>query len=124
MSHIIAISDIVGQHKAVHEAHVAAEAIAGELQGHKEQAAAAFNCTRDSICGIYADPEVEWGASRRLGQGTRLHGPKGSAPLGSPGCAIANDRDEGFTKLLFDDSPEVRGHGRILGGGMVGTHAW
>jgi dihydrolipoamide dehydrogenase len=39
------------------------------------------------------------------------------------GRAIANGRDEGFTKLLFDDSPEAHGHGRILGGGMVGTHA-
>jgi dihydrolipoamide dehydrogenase len=44
--HIFAIGDIVGQpmlaHKAVHEAHVAAEVIAGELQGNKELAAAAF----------------------------------------------------------------------------------
>ncbi len=39
------------------------------------------------------------------------------------GRAIANGRDEGETKLLFDDSPEVNGHGKILGGGMVGTHA-
>jgi dihydrolipoamide dehydrogenase len=37
--------------------------------------------------------------------------------------AIANGRDEGVTKLLFDDSPEAHGHGKILGGGMVGTHA-
>ena len=28
-----------------------------------------------------------------------------------------------MTKLLFDDSPEAHGHGKILGGGMVGTHA-
>ena len=39
------------------------------------------------------------------------------------GRAIANGRDEGVTKLLFDDSPEAHGHGKILGGGMVGTHA-
>lgn len=26
------------------------------------------------------------------------------------------------TKLLFDDSPEAYGHGKILGNGMVGTH--
>lgn len=31
--------------------------------------------------------------------------------------------DDGVTKLLFDDSPEAHGHGKILGGGMVGTHA-
>ena len=29
----------------------------------------------------------------------------------------------GITKLLFDDSPEAHGHGKILGGGMVDTHA-
>ena len=28
-----------------------------------------------------------------------------------------------MTKLLFDDSPEAHDHGKILGGGMVGTHA-
>ena len=52
-------------------------------------------------------------------------------PWAASGRAIANGRDEGFTKLLFDDSPEAgsgdghagRGHGKILGGGMVGTHA-
>ncbi len=37
--------------------------------------------------------------------------------------AIAKRRDEGLTKLLFDDSPEPHGHGKILGGGMVGTNA-
>ena len=37
--------------------------------------------------------------------------------------AIANGRDEGVTTLLFDDTPEAHGHGKILGGGMVGTHA-
>ena len=45
--HIFAIGDIVGQpmlaHKEVHDAHVAAEVIAGELQGNKELAASAFN---------------------------------------------------------------------------------
>jgi len=44
-------------------------------------------------------------------------------PWAASGRAIANGRDEGVTKLLFDDSPEVHGHGKILGGGMVGTHA-
>jgi dihydrolipoamide dehydrogenase len=39
------------------------------------------------------------------------------------GRAIANGRFDALTKLLFDDSPEAHGHGKILGGGMVGTHA-
>jgi pyruvate/2-oxoglutarate dehydrogenase complex dihydrolipoamide dehydrogenase (E3) component len=37
--------------------------------------------------------------------------------------AIANDRDEGVTKLLFHDSPEAHGHGKILGGDMIGQIA-
>jgi pyruvate/2-oxoglutarate dehydrogenase complex dihydrolipoamide dehydrogenase (E3) component len=61
--HIFAIGDIVGQpmlaHKAVHEAHVAAEVIAGEIQGHKELAAAAFNA-RVIPSVAYTDPEVAW----------------------------------------------------------------
>ena len=48
---------------------------------------------------------------------------KGVFPWSASGRAIANGRDEGFTKLLFDDSAEAHGHGRILGGGIVGTHA-
>jgi pyruvate/2-oxoglutarate dehydrogenase complex dihydrolipoamide dehydrogenase (E3) component len=61
--HIFAIGDIVGQpmlaHKAVHEAHVAAEVIAGEQQGNKELAAAAFNA-RVIPSVAYTDPEVAW----------------------------------------------------------------
>ena len=44
-------------------------------------------------------------------------------PRSASGRAIANGRDQGVTKLLFDDSPEAHGHGKILSGGMVGTHA-
>ncbi len=69
--HIFAIGDIVGQpmlaHKAVHEAHVAAEVIAGELQGNKELAAAAFNA-RVIPSVAYTDPEVAWvGLTEDLG---------------------------------------------------------
>ena len=48
---------------------------------------------------------------------------KGLFPWTASGRAIANGCDEGVTKLLFDDSPEVHGHGKILGDGMVGTYA-
>ena len=48
-----------------------------------------------------------------------------STPASSPAwpTPTANGRDEGVTKLLFEDSPEAHGHGKILGGGLVGTHA-
>ncbi|MGY0194070.1 dihydrolipoyl dehydrogenase [Leptothrix sp. BB-4] len=125
--HIFAIGDIVGQpmlaHKAVHEAHVAAEVIAGTLQGNKELAAAAFNA-RVIPSVAYTDPEVAWvGLTEDQAKAQGIKVKKGLFPWSASGRAIANGRDEGFTKLLFDDSPEAHGHGKILGGGMVGTHA-
>jgi dihydrolipoamide dehydrogenase len=125
--HIFAIGDIVGQpmlaHKAVHEAHVAAEVIAGELQGNAELAAAAFNA-RVIPSVAYTDPEVAWvGLTEDQAKAQGIKVKKGLFPWAASGRAIANGRDEGVTKLLFDDSPEAHGHGKILGGGMVGTHA-
>jgi dihydrolipoamide dehydrogenase len=118
-------------HKAVHEAHVAAEVIAGELQGNKELASAAFNA-RVIPSVAYTDPEVAWvGLTEDQAKRQGIKVKKGLFPWAASGRAIANGRDEGVTKLLFDDSPEAgsgdghagRGHGKILGGGMVGTHA-
>ncbi len=138
--HIFAIGDIVGQpmlaHKAVHEAHVAAEVIAGELmQGNEELAqqlrSSAFNA-RVIPSVAYTDPEVAWvGLTEDQAKAQGIKVKKGLFPWTASGRAIANGRDEGVTKLLFDDSPEGgsevghagRGHGKILGGGMVGTHA-
>ena len=127
VSHIFAIGDIVGQpmlaHKAVHEAHVAAEVIAGELQGNKELASAAFNA-RVIPSVAYTDPEIAWvGLTEDQAKAQGIKVKKGLFPWTASGRAIANGRDEGVTKLLFDDSPEAHGHGKILGGGMVGTHA-
>ena len=125
--HIFAIGDIVGQpmlaHKAVHEAHVAAEVIAGELLGNQELARAAFNA-RVIPSVAYTDPEVAWvGLTEDQAKAQGIKVKKGLFPWSASGRAIANGRDEGFTKLLFDDAAEAHGHGKILGGGMVGTHA-
>ncbi len=127
VGHIFAIGDIVGQpmlaHKAVHEARVAAEVIAGELQGNADLAAAAFNA-RVIPSVAYTDPEVAWvGLTEDQAKAQGIKVKKGLFPWSASGRAIANGRDEGVTKLLFDDSPEAHGHGKILGGGMVGTHA-
>jgi dihydrolipoamide dehydrogenase len=125
--HIFAIGDIVGQpmlaHKAVHEGHVAAEVIAGELQGNKELASAAFNA-RVIPSVAYTDPEIAWvGLTEDQAKAQGIKVKKGLFPWTASARAIANGRSEGFTKLLFDDSPEAHGHGKILGGGIVGTHA-
>ncbi|MET3460539.1 dihydrolipoyl dehydrogenase [Variovorax atrisoli] len=120
--HIFAIGDIVGQpmlaHKAVHEAHVAAEVIAGELKGDKELSSAAFNA-RVIPSVAYTDPEVAWvGLTEDQAKAEGIKVKKGHFPWTASGRAIANGRDEGFTKLLFDAETH-----RILGGGIVGTHA-
>ena len=125
--HIFAIGDLVGQpmlaHKAVHEAHVAAEVVAGELLGDEKLAKAQFDA-RVIPSVAYTDPEVAWvGLTEDQAKAQGIKIKKGLFPWSASGRAIANGRDEGFTKLLFDDSPEANGHGRILGGGIVGTHA-
>ncbi len=118
--HIFAIGDIVGQpmlaHKAVHEAHVAAEVAAGDTKAQFD--------ARVIPSVAYTDPEVAWvGLTEDEAKAKGIRVKKGLFPWSASGRAIANGRDEGFTKLLFDDSPEAHGHGRILGGGIVGTHA-
>jgi dihydrolipoamide dehydrogenase len=123
--HIFAIGDLVGQpmlaHKAVHEAHVAAEVIAGELLGDDKLAKSAFNA-RVIPSVAYTDPEVAWvGLTEEQAKAQGIAVEKGLFPWAASGRAIANGRDEGFTKLLFDARPDG-GH-RILGGGIVGTHA-
>ena len=94
--HIFAIGDIVGQpmlaHKAVHEAHVAAEVIAGELQGNKELASAAFNA-RVIPSVAYTDPEVAWvGLTEDQAKAQGIKVKKGLFPWTASGRAIANGR--------------------------------
>ena len=122
VGHIFAIGDLVGQpmlaHKAVHEGHVAAEVIAGELLGDPELAATVFDA-RVIPSVAYTDPEVAWvGLTEDQAKAQGIQVEKGLFPWNASGRAIANGRDEGFTKLLFDAETH-----RILGGGIVGTHA-
>ncbi|QPC32962.1 dihydrolipoyl dehydrogenase [Caldimonas thermodepolymerans] len=112
--HIFAIGDIVGQpmlaHKAVHEAHVAAEAAAGEKVAFEARVIPSV---------AYTDPEVAWvGLTEDQAKAEGRKVKKGLFPWTASGRAIANGRDEGFTKLLFDEETH-----RIVGGGIVGTHA-
>ncbi|MBG6082239.1 dihydrolipoyl dehydrogenase [Rubrivivax gelatinosus] len=113
--HIFAIGDLVGQpmlaHKAVHEGHVAAEVAAGDDKARFDARV---------IPGVaYTDPEVAWvGLTEDEAKARGVAVKKGLFPWSASGRAIANGRDEGFTKLLFDAQTH-----RILGGGIVGTHA-
>ena len=112
--HIFAIGDVVGQpmlaHKAVHEAHVAAEAAAG---GKGQFDARVIPSV------AYTDPEIAWaGLTEDDAKAKGIKVEKGLFPWAASGRAIANGRDEGHTKLLFDAATH-----RIVGGGIVGTHA-
>lgn len=114
MPHIFAIGDVVGQpmlaHKAVHEAHVAAETAAGKSSVLE---------ARQIPSVAYTDPEVAWaGLTEDQCKAQGLKYGKAVFPWAASGRAIANGRDEGFTKLLFDEPNH-----RVLGGGIVGTHA-
>lgn len=114
VSHIFAIGDVVGQpmlaHKAVHEGHVAAEAAHGEKS---------YFDARQIPSVAYTDPEVAWaGKTEEQCKAEGIKFGKAVFPWAASGRAIANGRDEGFTKLLFDATTH-----RIIGGGIVGTHA-
>jgi dihydrolipoamide dehydrogenase len=120
--HIFAIGDVVGQpmlaHKAVHEAHVAAEVAAGDMLADDTLRRSAFNA-RVIPSVAYTDPEVAWvGLTEDQAKAQGIAVKKGHFPWTASGRAIANGRDEGFTKLLFDAQTH-----HILGGGIVGTHA-
>ena len=112
--HIFAIGDVVGQpmlaHKATHEGHVAAEVAAGEKS---------YFDARVIPSVAYTDPEIAWvGLTEDDAKAKGIKVSKGLFPWAASGRAIANGRDEGHTKLLFDDATH-----RIVGGGIVGTHA-
>src|SRR5215468_7663992 len=114
MPHIFAIGDIVGQpmlaHKAVHEGHVAAETAAGKNS---------LFAARQIPSVAYTDPEVAWaGLTEEQCKAQGIKYRKAVFPWAASGRAIANGRDEGFTKLVFDDRTN-----RLIGGGIVGMHA-
>ncbi len=112
--HIFAIGDIVGQpmlaHKAVHEGHVAAEAAAGQKSY--------FDATViPSVA--YTDPEIAWvGLTEEEAKKQGIKVGVGKFPWAASGRAIANGRDEGFTKLIINQDTH-----RVVGGGIVGTGA-
>jgi dihydrolipoamide dehydrogenase len=114
VSHIFAIGDIVGQpmlaHKATHEGKVAAEVIAG----HKVEFQ---SLTIPSVA--YTDPEVAWAGITELeAKQKNIEIEKASFPWAASGRALANNRSEGTTKLIFDKETH-----RLIGAGITGVNA-
>jgi len=114
VANIFAIGDIAGNpmlaHKAVHEGHVAAEAASG-MKSHFDAHVV------PSVA--YTDPEIAWvGLTEEEAKKNGTAVGVAKFPWAASGRAIANGRDEGFTKLIF----EAETH-RVVGGGIVGTGA-
>ncbi|WDE06055.1 dihydrolipoyl dehydrogenase [Thalassomonas viridans] len=114
VNHIFAIGDVVGQpmlaHKAVHEAHVAAEVIAGKKHVFEPRCIPSI---------AYTDPEMAWvGVTEREAKEQGLNIETANFPWAASGRAIASARTEGKTKLIFEKET-----GRVLGGAIVGINA-
>jgi len=113
VDHIFAIGDIVGQpmlaHKATHEGKVAAQNIAGEKSFFDAK-------TIPSVA--YTDPEVAWmGKTEEECKKEGIKYIKGAFPWAASGRSLSIGRDEGMTKVLFDE------HHKIIGAAIVGTNA-
>jgi dihydrolipoamide dehydrogenase len=114
VGHIFAIGDVVGQpmlaHKATHEGHVAAEVAAGRTS---------FFDARVIPSVAYTDPEVAWvGTTETEAKAAGVKYGKAVFPWAASGRSLSIGRDEGLTKLLFDETTE-----RVIGCGIVGPSA-
>ena len=112
--HIFAIGDIVGQpmlaHKAVHEGKVAAEVTAGLPSYFDAKVIPSV---------AYTDPEVAWvGVTENEAKAAGVKYGKGVFPWLASGRSLTLGRDEGITKVIFDESTD-----RIIGCGIVGPSA-
>ncbi|WP_407524907.1 dihydrolipoyl dehydrogenase [Methylobacterium oryzisoli] len=112
--HIFAIGDVVGQpmlaHKATHEGKVAAETAAGKNS---------FFDAKVIPSVAYTDPEVAWvGLTENEAKAKGLKVGKGVFPWAASGRSLSLGRDEGLTKVLFDEATD-----RIVGCGIVGPSA-
>jgi dihydrolipoamide dehydrogenase len=112
--HVFAIGDIVGQpmlaHKAVHEGKVAAEAASGLKS---------FFDAKVIPSVAYTDPEVAWvGLTENEAKAKGVRYGKGVFPWAASGRSLSLGRDEGVTKVLFDEATH-----RVIGCGIVGPNA-
>jgi len=112
--HIFAIGDVVGQpmlaHKGIHEGKVAAEVTAGMPSYFDAKVIPSV---------AYTDPEVAWvGVTENEAKAAGVKYGKGVFPWLASGRSLTLGRDEGITKVIFDESTD-----RIIGCGIVGPNA-
>ena len=114
VSNIYAVGDIVGQpmlaHKGVHEAHVAAEVIAGKKHYFEPKVIPSI---------AYTFPEIAWvGLTQKEAQEQGIDYEVSTFPWSASGRALAADVSEGFTKLIFNKEDHT-----LIGGALVGDNA-
>jgi dihydrolipoamide dehydrogenase len=112
--HIYAVGDVTGgpmlAHKATHEAHVAAEVIAGHNKTFRPVTIPAV---------AYTHPEVAWaGQTETELKEQGIDYEKAAFPWAASGRAIGIGHEEGMTRLLLESESR-----RILGVGIVGYNA-
>jgi dihydrolipoamide dehydrogenase len=114
VENIFAIGDITGQpmlaHKATHEGKVAAAVCAGEKRA---------SIARVIPSVAYTDPEVAWvGLTEAEAKQQGIDYGKGIFPWAASGRSLSIGRNEGVTKLIFDNKTQ-----QVIGAGIVGTSA-
>ena len=114
IENIFAIGDVTGNpmlaHKATHEGKVAAEVCTNIPNAFEPQVIPAV---------IFTDPEIAWaGRTEEELKSDNIKYEKSEFPWQASGKAIAMDRTEGKTKILFE--PESK---RVIGVGIVGYNA-
>lgn len=114
VDNIFAIGDVVGNpmlaHKSAREGHIAVDVILGkkEIWDH---------AGIPSV--IYTDPELAWvGLTEIEAKKQKIDYKVGNFPWAANGRAVAMNKNDGLTKILFDPKTE-----KILGVGMVGYNA-
>ncbi len=114
VAHIFAIGDVVGPpmlaHKASHEGKVAAEVASGLKRAFDARVIPSV---------AYTDPEVAWvGVTEMEAKQQGMDFGRAVFPWIASGRALSLNRDEGLTRILFDNATH-----RIIGAGIVGTNA-
>jgi dihydrolipoamide dehydrogenase len=97
-------------HKATHEGKVATENTAGHNSYFDANVIPSV---------AYTDPEVAWvGVTENEAKAAGVKYGKGVFPWAASGRSLSLGRDEGMTKVLFDESTD-----RIVGAGIVSPNA-
>ncbi|HET7587803.1 MAG TPA: dihydrolipoyl dehydrogenase [Gammaproteobacteria bacterium] len=114
VGHIFAIGDITKApllaHKATHEGKVAAEVAAGEKSAFDARVIPSV---------AYTDPEIAWvGMTEAEAKDQGIDLGIGEFPWAANGRSLAMGRDDGLTRIYFDNK-----NGRIIGAGIAGTGA-